>query len=77
MSKQVFWPAALVVFGLILLASNLGLLPRDFFNLWPLMLVIVGLGGLVTSDRIEWIIPEKKATKSSTKTKKAPARRKK
>lgn len=55
MSKQVFWPLTLVVMGLIFLASNLGLLPREFWNLWPLILVIVGLGGLLTADRMEWM----------------------
>lgn len=66
MPKRVFWPAALVVMGLIFMASNLGLLPPQFWNLWPLLLIIVGLGGLLTSDREEWMIDEKKA-KSSTK----------
>jgi hypothetical protein len=66
MSKQVFWPLTLVIMGLIFIASNLGLLPRDFWNLWPLILVIVGLGGLITADRVDWIVP---VTKKSPKTK--------
>jgi hypothetical protein len=82
MSKQVFWPLTLIIFGLIFLASNLGMLPREFYNIWPLILLIVGLGGLFTSDRLEWIPASKPAKSvssvahSKTKTK-APARRKK
>jgi hypothetical protein len=69
MSKQVFWPLAFVVMGLIFLASNLGMLHVDFVNLWPLILIIAGLGGLVTSDRMEWMSPEKKsAPKKSSKS---------
>lgn len=55
MSKLYFWPAALVVMGLIFLANQVGLLPRDFWNLWPLILIVVGLGGLLTADRREWL----------------------
>ncbi len=68
MPKRVFWPAALVVMGLIFLASNLGMLPREFWNLWPLILIVVGLGGLLTSDRDEWMSgPSASATKSTPK----------
>lgn len=61
MPKRVFWPAALVVMGFLFLGVNIGLLPRDFWNLWPLLLIIVGLGGLLISDREEWTIEEKRA----------------
>jgi hypothetical protein len=74
MPKRVFWPATLVVMGLIFMASNMGLLPVAFWNLWPLILVLVGLGGLITSDREEWIVkPTHKKAKSK---KKKPARKK-
>ncbi len=66
MSKQVFWPLTLVIMGLVFIASNLGLLPREFWNLWPLILVIVGLGGLLTADRMEWMTS---ASRKSAKTK--------
>lgn len=69
MPKRVFWPTALVVMGLIFMASNLGYLPARFWNLWPVILVVVGLGGLLTSDRDQWI-------KASKTTKRRPARRK-
>ncbi len=62
MPKKVFWPVTLVVMGLIFMASNMGYLPRAFWNLWPLILVIVGLGGLITADRDEWIVVAKKKT---------------
>ena len=74
MPKNVFWPAALVVMGLIFLASNMGMLPKEFWNFWPLILIIVGLGGLVTSDREEWMVETKK---SKPKRKKRSTRKKK
>lgn len=64
MQKNVFWPITMIVMGLIFLASNLGLLPSEFWNLWPLILIIVGLGGLLTADRQEWIVKEKSSAKS-------------
>jgi len=54
--------------GLIFMASNLGYLPTRFWNLWPIILVVVGLGGLLTSDREDWL--------SKTAASKIPARRK-
>lgn len=84
MPKNVFWPATLVTMGFIFLASNLGLLPPEFWNFWPMILIIVGLGGLLTSDREEWMVnttpPKKKAKAKKTTTrkkKKKPARKKK
>jgi hypothetical protein len=56
MPKKVFWPATLVVMGFILLASNLGVLPPTFWELWPLILIVVGLGGLITADREQWLV---------------------
>lgn len=55
MSKQIFWPSAMIVMGFIILASNLGLLPIALWSLWPIILIVVGLGGLLTSDRAEWL----------------------
>jgi uncharacterized membrane protein len=75
MPKKVFWPATLVVMGLIFMASNMGLLPLAFWNLWPLILVIVGLGGLITADQDEWIVNSK--NKKTTKKKKKRTARKK
>jgi len=68
MRKNVFWPASLVTMGLIFLASNLGYLPREFWNLWPIILIVVGLGGLLTSDNDEWDVakPAKKSSKKKT-----------
>lgn len=51
--------------GLIFMASNLGYLPQEFWNLWPLILVVVGLGGLVTSDREEWLVNPAQSKKTS------------
>lgn len=73
MPKKIFWPITLVIMGLIFMASNMGYLPRAFWNLWPLILVIVGLGGLITADREEWLVNDKKlkAKKTAPKKKKA------
>lgn len=65
MPKKIFWPISLVIMGFIFLASNMGLLPTRFWNLWPIILIVVGLGGLLTSDRDEWL----------EETKKSPARK--
>ncbi len=82
MPKKVFWPAALVSMGFIFLASNLGYLPRAFWNLWPIILIVVGLGGLLTSDKEEWEVADsdkKISTKKNDKkiTKKTVSKRKK
>jgi len=65
----------MVILGLIFLASNLGMLPRAFWNLWPIILIVVGLGGLLTSDREEWMAsetaPKKTSKQPTTKAKKA------
>ena len=76
MPKNVFWPATLVIMGFIFLASNLGMLPSEFWNFWPLVLIVVGLGGLLTSDREEWLVEVKKPKKKS-KSKKRSRRKKK
>lgn len=69
MPKKVFWPVALVVMGFIIIASNLDLLPATFSELWPIILVVVGLGGLITSDQDEWMCCNKKAAKKASKKK--------
>ena len=75
MPKKIFWPATLVTMGLIFMASNMGLLPTAFWNLWPLILVVVGLGGLITADQDEWIIDSKKK-KAKNKTAKKSSKKK-
>jgi hypothetical protein len=77
MPKKVFWPVTLVVMGLIFMASNLGLLPSMFWNLWPIILLVVGLGGLVTADRDEWYVDTKKMKKKTASKKKKPTKKKK
>jgi hypothetical protein len=46
----------------------MGYLPAMFWNLWPLILIVVGLGGLVTSDREEWLVEVPKKKKSAKKS---------
>lgn len=55
MKKSYFWPITMIIMGLIFLANQVGLLPKDYWNLWPIILIIVGLGGLLTADREEWM----------------------
>ena len=76
MPKNVFWPVTLVVMGLIFMASNLGLLPSMFWNLWPIILLVVGLGGLITSDQDEWFAIPKKSKKKTAKKKKSTKKKK-
>jgi hypothetical protein len=75
MPKKVFWPVTLVVMGLIFMASNMGYLPQAFWNLWPLILVIVGLGGLITADREEWLVENKKTLTKKTAPKKKKSKK--
>lgn len=84
MPKRVFWPLSLIVMGLLFLSANLGIVPAEFWNLWPLLLIIVGLGGWLTSDREEWMYEKKTSVakksapaKKSTSAKKASSKRKK
>lgn len=80
MPKRVFWPAALVTMGIIFLASNLGLLPMAFWNLWPIILIVVGLGGLLISDREDWNVTKpttKKPAAKPAKSKKVVSKKKK
>lgn len=72
MPKKVFWPATLIIMGLIFLAQNLGYFPAAFWNLWPLMLIVVGLGGLLTSDRDQWLTDEPKPTRKPKAKKSVP-----
>ncbi|MDH5533389.1 MAG: DUF5668 domain-containing protein [Candidatus Pacebacteria bacterium] len=76
MPKRVFWPAALVTMGLIFLASNLGLLPLAFWNLWPIILIVVGLGGLLLSDKEDWDTASTPKTKRKTAKKTTVAKKK-
>jgi cell wall-active antibiotic response 4TMS protein YvqF len=73
MPKKIFWPATLAVMGFILLSSDLNLLPATFRSLWPIILIVVGLGGLITADKENWMIadkPKKAKRKKSRKSKK-------
>lgn len=54
--------------GLVFLASRLQLLPPELANLWPVLLIVIGLGGLLTSDREEWLSSEQKVRRAPAKT---------
>lgn len=80
MPKRMFWPVAMLVIGAILIATKLGLLPAQLWNLWPIVLIVVGLGGLLISDTEEWDTADKPKAKNTTKrktTKKKTTRSKK
>lgn len=77
MPKRVFWPLALIIMGLLLMCANMGIIPQEFWNLWPLLLIIVGLGGWLTSDREEWMYEKKMtAQRKSSSGKKSATKRK-
>ncbi len=38
-----FWGILFVILGIAFLLNNFGLVPRDLFNLWPLVVVGAGL----------------------------------
>lgn len=75
MPKRVFWPAVIITIGLIVLASNLNMLPFQFANLWPLIAVTVGLGGLLLSDREEWDTPTRSVSAAPRRGKVKKSRR--
>lgn len=43
MSKQLFWPVAAILLGVVILMINLGYLPRGTAMYWPVLLVLWGL----------------------------------
>jgi len=57
MTARFFWPAALIILGLVLLLANLGLLPpiawRSLGLLWPVLLIVLGVE-LIATGRISW-----------------------
>lgn len=76
MPKRAFYPATLIVFGLILMADMGGFLPAMFSQFWPLLMVIVGLGGLLTADKEAWMTtPERRSAARSSKPAKKASRR--
>lgn len=66
MSKNYFWPLTLIIFGAIFSGTFLGMMPMHLIIVWPILMLIVGLGGLVTADRVEWLVPIEKKTKKSS-----------
>ena len=70
MKKAYFWPVAMIVMGLVILAQNLGMLSAGFGNFWPLVLVVVGLGGVLTADREEWYNSDQRSKTKKSKKKK-------
>lgn len=76
MPKRVFWPAALAIMGVVTLAAFMGYLPANLWFLWPLILIVVGLGGLILSDKEEWEIDDASTSKPTVAKKKATTAKK-
>lgn len=57
-NRSLFWPLTLIILGLVFLTYNLGMLSNDLWttliNLWPLLLVLIGLDGLLNRGGIVW-----------------------
>ncbi|OGO35232.1 MAG: hypothetical protein A2W35_11045 [Chloroflexi bacterium RBG_16_57_11] len=57
-NRSLFWPLTLIILGLVFLTYNLGMLSNDLWstliNLWPLLLVFIGLDGLLNRGGIVW-----------------------
>jgi hypothetical protein len=55
MPKRAFYPAVLILFGLIEMANLMGYFPQALRDFWPVLMIIVGLGGLLTADKEGWL----------------------
>lgn len=55
-NRSLFWPLTLIILGLVFLAYNLGMLSQDVWstliNLWPMLLVLIGLDGILNRSGI-------------------------
>ena len=53
---DLIWGVTLIGLGFIFLASNLGTLPEfDFGRMWPLILLVIGVGQLFSKDKDAWV----------------------
>lgn len=75
MPKRVFWPLTLLVMGVIIFSTYLGILPSQLTPFWPLVLITVALGGLFLSDREDWVLDEPVTTEKKKRTAKKPAQK--
>jgi len=76
MPKRAFYPAAIIMFGLIEMANLMGYFPRELREFWPILMVVVGLGGLLTADKEAWMTtPTKTSSVSMRVNSKKTARR--
>ncbi len=69
--KNVLLPVTVIFLGVALLLINMGIIPLDLAQFWPVILVIAGLVGLTVV-----MGPEKK-TKRRSSRKKRKSRKKK
>ncbi len=51
------------MFGAIIAATCIGVMPVKMLVIWPIFMLIIGLGGLVTADRTDWLVPPKRIIK--------------
>ncbi len=68
MSKRYFWPLSMIILGMIMTMTMLGYLPLYLLWFWPVVMLLVGLGGLLVADREEWMSsPPPKSAKTTAK----------
>lgn len=58
--NSLFWPVVLITIGVVFLLRNLGSLNGDawevILNLWPLLLIVLGLDGILQQHGLAWPI---------------------
>lgn len=75
MPKRAFYPAVLILFGLIEMANLMGYFPVALRDFWPVLMIIVGLGGLLTADKEGWMGSVTRPTATKAAPRKASRRR--
>jgi LiaF transmembrane domain len=55
MNNRIFWPVLLILFGVLLLLDNLGILPGSAWGwVWPLILIWIGFNMLRRRESRQW-----------------------
>lgn len=55
------------MFGAIFAATCIGMMPAKLLVIWPIFMLVIGLGGLATADRTDWLTPPSRAVKKKKK----------
>ncbi len=51
MQKSLFWPASLLLMGVVILISVFNIVPKGFIFIWSLIMIVTGLVGVLTADQ--------------------------